>query len=242
MHRSLLALLLCGAAAPSAHAQNPPPAAPDPFTGQVAVGYLSTSGNTDNTNANATFGMKYALTKWEHQVKAAAVAATNDELTTAEAYAANYTARRSFGDTKKSYLFTTLDWRKDRFSSYESELSETAGYGRRVVDRAPHLLTAEVGAGARQADLIDGTSRDEGILRGALAYTWAFTETTGFSQDFVIESGQSNTSTEWVSKLHAKLVGDIGLVLSFRIKHNSDVVLGSEPTDRFTSISLEYAF
>jgi putative salt-induced outer membrane protein len=243
MCRSLLVLLLTAAVAPRVHAQNPaPPAPPDPFTGQIAVGYLATSGNTDSTNANASFGMKYTLTKWEHLVKAAAVAATSDEITTAEAYAANYSARRSFGDARKSYLFTTLDWRKDRFSSYERELSETAGYGRRVVDRAPHLLTAEIGAGARQADLIDGTSQDEGIVRGAVAYTWAFTETTGFSQDFVVESGASNTSTEWVSKLRARLVGNIGLVLSYRIKHNSDVVLGSEPTDRFTSISLEYAF
>ena len=240
MYRSLLAVLLIGAA-PLVSAQNPPPA-PDPFSGQVALGYLATSGNTESTNANAAFGLRYALTRWEHLVKASAVAATNDELTTAEAYAANYSARRSFSDTSKSYLFTTLDWRKDRFSSYEDELSETAGYGRRVIERAPHLLTAEIGAGARQASLIDGTSQDEGIVRGAVAYTWAFSEMTGFSQDFVIESGESNTSTEWVSKLRARLVGNIGLVLSYRIKHNSDVVLGTEPTDRFTAISLEYAF
>jgi putative salt-induced outer membrane protein len=242
MNRWKVVLLSCGLSAAPVYAQNPPAAPPDPFTGQIAVGYLATSGNTETTNANASFGMKYALTKWEHEVKAAAIAATSDELTTAEAYAANYSARRSFGDMKKSYLFTTLDWHKDRFSSYESELSETAGYGRRLVDRAPHLLKGEIGAGARQADLIDGTSQDEAIVRAALGYTWAFTETTGFSQDFVIESGESNTSTDWISKLRARLVGNIGLVLSYRIKHNSDVVLGSEPTDRFTSISLEYAF
>jgi putative salt-induced outer membrane protein len=242
MNRWWLVPLLCGISAASVYAQNPPPAPADPFKGQVAVGYLSTSGNTESTNANASLGMKYTLTKWEHEVKASAVSATSDELTTAEAYSANYSARRSFGDMKKSYLFTTVDWRKDRFSSYESELSETAGYGRRLVDRMPHLLTGEIGAGARQSDLIDGTSQDEAIIRAALAYTWAFTDTTGFSQDFVVESGESNTSTEWISKLRARLVGNIGLVLSYRIKHNSDVVLGSEPTDRFTSVSLEYAF
>jgi putative salt-induced outer membrane protein len=244
MRRSLLVLLLCGAAASTVCAQNPAPAPaapPDPFTGQVALGYLSTSGNTESTNGNASFGMKLLRDKWEHQVKASAVAATNDALTTAEAYAANYTARRQF-DSKKSYLFTTLDWRKDRFSSYEDELSETAGYGRRLIENGPHLLTGEIGAGARQANLIDGTSQDEGIIRGALGYTWKFTDTTGFSQDLVIESGSSNTSTEWLSKLRAKLVNNIGLVLSYRVKHNSQVVLGSEPTDTFTSISLEYAF
>ena len=145
-------------------------------------------------------------------------------------------------DSKKSYLFTTLDWRKDRFSSYEDELSETAGYGRRLIENGPHLLTGEIGAGARQANLIDGTSQNEGIIRGALGYTWKFTDTTGFSQDLVIESGSSNTSTEWLSRLRAKLVNNIGLVLSYRIKHNSQVVLGSEPTDTFTAISLEYGF
>ena len=68
------------------------------------------------------------------------------------------------------------------------------------------------------------------------------TEATGFKQDFVVESGSSNASFESVSALRARLIGSIGLVLSYRVKSNSDVPPGVVATGRFTSIALEYAF
>jgi putative salt-induced outer membrane protein len=258
--KSKLVFVLLFAAAP-AFAQPPPPPAPpappaagapgapgaapaanDPLKGEVALGYLSTSGNTESTNANATFGLLYTLDKWSHDVDLLAIAASTDEVTTAEAYSAKYTARRTIGADGKSYLFGALDWRHDRFSAFEDELSETAGYGRRLIERGRNLLTAEIGAGARQATLIDGTDQNEGILRGALDYQLTLSENTGFKQSLVVESGDSNTSTEAISALRARLVGNVGLVLSYRIKHNSDVPVGIEATDRFTSIALSYAF
>jgi putative salt-induced outer membrane protein len=45
-----------------------------------------------------------------------------------------------------------------------------------------------------------------------------------------------------VSALRARLLNDVGLVVSYTVKHNSDVPLGREKTDKFTSIALEYAF
>jgi putative salt-induced outer membrane protein len=254
--KSKFAFVLLLAAAPAfAQPPAPPPAPPappgapgaaaatnDPVKGEVALGYLSTSGNTDNTNANATFGLLYTLEKWAHDFDLSAIAASANEASTAEAYSAKYTGRRSLGDDGKSYLFAALDWRHDRFSAYEEELSETGGYGRRLIQRGRSLLNGELGAGARQATLIDGTEQDEGILRGALNYELTLSDNTGFKQSLVIESGDSNTSTEAISALRARLVGNVGLVLSYRIKHNSDVPAGIVATDRFTSIALAYAF
>jgi putative salt-induced outer membrane protein len=259
MHSKLVfALLLAAAPAfaqPPAHPAPPAPpappaapgapaapAAPDPLKGEVALGYLSTSGNTDSTNANATFALLYTLEKWAHDFDLSAVAASTSDVTTAEAYSAKYTGRRSISADGKSYLFAALDWRHDRFSAYEKELSETAGYGRRLIERGRSVLNGEIGAGARQATLIDGTDQDEGILRGALNYELTLSENTGFKQSLVVESGDSNTSTQAISALRARLVGNVGLVLSYRIKHNSDVPVGIEATDRFTSIALAYAF
>ena len=243
MRRFLNLAALAALLVEPAFAQNPPaaPAPPDPLTGQVALGYVATSGNTESTNANGSFGLQYVRPVWSHDVKLAAIGATTDDVTTAEAYAAGYKARRAF-EGSKSYLFTGLDWRKNRFSTYREELSETVGYGRRLVENGAHTLNGEIGIGARQSELIDGTEEDEGIIRGSLEYEWKFTDTTGFKQSLVVESGDSNTSTEAISALRARLVGNVGMVLSYRVKHNSHVVLGTEPTDRFTSIQLEYAF
>ena len=212
----------------------------DPITGKASLGYLATSGNTDSTNASGAFGLLWTRAIWSHEFALGAIAATNNDATTAEAYTAAYDARRNFGE--RSYFLAALDWARDRFSSYDSRVSESAGYGRRLVATQRHALSAEIGAGARQQKLIDGTREDDAILRAALDYAWTISATTGFGQDLTIESGSSNTSVVAVSELRARLVGDIALVLSYRIKHNSDVLPGTTKTDRFTALSLEYAF
>jgi putative salt-induced outer membrane protein len=239
MKRYFLVLLL--AVAHTALAQNPPPAASDPLTGQVAVGYLATSGNTNSTNANATFALIYQLERWAHDFDASAIAASTDDATTAEAYSAKYEGRRSFGQSS-AYLFTSFDWQHDRFSAYDEQVSETVGYGRTLLSRGRQVMKGEIGVGARQSTLIDLTEESEAIVRAGLDYEITMTETTGFKQDFVIESGSSNTSFESISALRARLIGNIGLVVSYRVKANSDVPPGIVATDRFTSIALEYAF
>ena len=254
MKRIFAVLLLVLAAHPSL-AQNPPPApapaagaapaaAPPPtppIKGEVTLGYQSTKGNTDTELANATFSLLYTLTQWSHGFDLAANSASTDATKTAEAYLAKYKGKRQF-DEGKSYMFTALDWSHDRFSAYEEQLSESAGYGRKLIDSAKNTLNVEVGAGARQDTRIDQTKVDEAILRLGVDYELKFTDKTGFKQSLVVQSGSSNTSTEAISALRAQLVNKIGLVISYRIKHNSDVPPGVVATDRFTSIALSYAF
>jgi putative salt-induced outer membrane protein len=212
----------------------------DAISGKASLGYLATSGNTDSTSANAALNLLYAREIWSYEGDLNAITATNSGTTTAKAYSAALEARRDFNE--HSYLFTTLDWAQDRFSSFDRRLSESAGYGRRLINTDAHVLNAEIGAGARQLDLSDGTSQNDAIARAALDYGWTITETTNFGQDLTIESGSSNTSLVSVSELRARLFGDIALVLSYRLKRNSDVLPGKAKTDRFTAISIEYAF
>ena len=85
-------------------------------------------------------------------------------------------------------------------------------------------------------------SQNEAIIRGGLDYAWKLSETAIFTQDLTVESGADNTYLESVTALRARILTDIALVASYTIKQNSDVPLGSEKTDTFTALSLEYAF
>ena len=212
----------------------------DPFEGAASLGYLSTSGNTDSENVNAAFSLKWQPSRWSHEFSVSAVRAETSGVTTADAQFANYAARRDFGE--KSYLIAALDWQSDEFSAYDSQMSETVGYGRHLVATERHSLDVEIGAGARQAKLRTGMEQDESIGRAALEYAWDFSETAQFAQGLVIESGSSNTRTETLSELRADLIGNLALVVSYRVRHNSDVPVGTEKSDRFTAISLEYGF
>ena len=209
-------------------------------SGKAALGYLSTSGNTESTNTNAALAILYQLSDWGHDFEVSAVSASSSDETTAEAYLLDYEARRSYGE--HHYLFTALDWKRDRFSGYPEQTSETVGYGRRLIDRAGHVLDGGLGIGARQSELLDGTEEGDGIVRGSMDYVWAMTDTAEFEQQVIVESGSTNTMLESRSALRARIIGDISLVLSFRIKQNSAVPPGAASADRFSSISLEYAF
>jgi putative salt-induced outer membrane protein len=236
--RFLCALALLVLAGP-ALAQAPAPA--DPLVGSASLGYLSTSGNTESTNANAAFEATWDLMgPWKHDWTALAINARTNDITTAESYTAGYKAQRDFSET--SYLFFSGDWRSDEFAGYEQQVSEAVGYGRRLIDSERHMLALEGGGGAKQTDLITGDSLDEAIVRGALDYLFTISETSEFSQKLLIEQGDENRYTESTSALKTRIVGNIALVFSYVIKSNSDVPIGIEKTDRFTSISLDYAF
>jgi putative salt-induced outer membrane protein len=211
-----------------------------PWYGKAALGYLATSGNTENSNLNALFEIGYEQDRWNHLFNALAINSMENEQTTAEAYEWGFKSELSFSEF--NYLFGRLNWRKDRFSSYETQFSQTVGYGRRLLNDDRHNLDAEIGFGARQSELIDGTTEDEFILRGGLKYTWAISDNAEFRETMAVEAGDQNTYLESVTALSATLVGDLALVASYTVKHNTDVLPGLEKTDTWSALSLEYLF
>jgi putative salt-induced outer membrane protein len=211
-----------------------------PWSGALSLGFLSTSGNTETTSYNTKFGIGYARNSWKHSFEAIALGADESKTTTAESYQAGW--KSEYNISEHNFLFGTVDWRKDRFSGVDQQLTEAIGYGRRLLDSSSHVLSIGIGVGNRQADLADGTSESGVIGRGSVDYNWIFSETAGFDQNIVIESGSDNTYIETVSAVRARLMGDFALVLSYTIKYNSDVPPGSENTDRLSAISIEYAF
>lgn len=242
MRVTMSTLLAAVLAAPAAAQQAGQQQSGDAVSGTAGLGYLATSGNTESTNANASFELLYERPAWNHEFALSAVTASREGDTTAEAYTGAYEARRGWGEDERSYLVTAFDWRADRFSAFDHQMSETVGYGRRLIDNDTHALNVEGGIGARQAERQNGVEENDEIARLGLDYTLSVNDTTEFSQDFVTESGSTNTSVESVSALRVRLFGDIGLSVSHRIRYNSDVQPGTEDTDQFTSISLEYDF
>ncbi len=211
-----------------------------PWSGTASLGFLSTSGNTNTTSYNTAFKISYAKNKWTHAFDAAANGADESDTATAEAYQADW--KSSYDVSEHNYLFGLVAWRKDRFSGVSEQLSESIGYGRRIIDTPAHLLNAEIGAGYRDADLSDNTSESGAIGRLGLDYKWTFSETSNFAQNIAVEAGSDNTYIESISAVRAKLLGDFAIVFSYTVRHNTDVPVGSEKNDKLTAISLELAF
>ena len=56
-----------------------------------------------------------------------------------------------------------------------------------------------------------------------------------------VESASENTYLVSDTAVSAKLVGNLALVASDTIKHNTDVPVLTEKTDTYTALSFEYA-
>lgn len=235
----LTVILVLTSAAAFSQAGNPP-AAESPWGGKASLGLLSTSGNTDTKSYNTAFEISYSINKWKHTFNAAANGADESSVTTAEAYQAGWKSAYDFSE--QSYLFGQVKWRKDRFAGVDEQLSEAVGYGRRFIDTPEHLLSGEIGAGHTSLDFADMTSESSLIVTLGMDYRWTFSETSKFEQTIDVESGSENTYIESVSAVRAKLLADFAIVLSYTVKHNTEVPLGSEKTDKLTAISLEVVF
>jgi putative salt-induced outer membrane protein len=235
---------------PAAHAQDEQ----GPWSGKVLLGYLATSGNTDNTSANLEAALNWDGTRWHHELSGRLIGQSQDNDTTAETYKATYEAKWDF--TERNYLFGLLDYNKNRFTSYKQQTFQFAGIGRRFIKTENHQLEAEVAAGTSQADLQalieppppqdsywqDAGTVDEFNWRASGKYHWKIGENARFTQTLSMNSGSSNTFTESVTELGANIYGALAMVLSYKIQNNSDVQPGTEKTDTFAAISLEYAF
>jgi putative salt-induced outer membrane protein len=227
------ALVLC---AGGALAQTPPQG----LSGKIALGYLATSGNSDSENLSLNFGGDYYGDVWHHKLDGRAVKASTSGITSAEAYGLSWQSGRDLGD--KSYIFGRAAWDQDKFSGYDQQLREVVGYGRHFLATDKHTLNGEIGIGYRQSDLRDGTSEDESITRLSMDYLYKLSDTAEFKQTLGVESGSANTYTESVTSLSAKVSMKLAIVLSYTIKRNSDVPVGTVRKDTFTAVSLEYSF
>ena len=214
------------------------------WAGTAGLGFLSTTGNSDTTNWNAQADVTKRTERWEHIFKAVAIGAETDGAKTAERYGLSAASRRDLSE--KSYLFGRFTYDKDEFSSYPRQITETIGYGRRVLTGPTHLFNIEFGAGARQADFIDTTGatvdQDEFIVSANGHYTWQISEGAEFEQLLGIAAGSDNTRVDSVTSLRAPVLGPVGLKVSYTISHNTDVSPGFKSTDTFTAINLDYSF
>ena len=213
---------------------------PGPWSGSLGIGYLAISGNTESNSVNVDGEVKYDVNKWHHRLLGRVVGKSEANTTTAEAYKAAYDLKYDLSE--RNYAFGLLDWNKDRFSAYDQQTFEVAGFGRRFIMTEKHKLNGEIGVGAAQNELTDGTSQDEFTTRLAGDYTWKISENAEFVQKLALNISSSNTFTESVTELRAAVVGNLGLALSYIIKNNSDVPAGTEKTDTWTAVNLDYKF
>ncbi len=205
------------------------------------LGFVSTSGNTETETLNAKVEGTKENKQWRHELEATALKSSDEMGTTAQKYTAtgqsNYKLKGG-----ANFLFGNINYENDKFSGYDYRVTETIGYGRRVLDREDMKLDLEIGPGARQSKLDTGDTESEGIIRGAAKYKWQISKTSKFSEVLTVEAGEDATITKSVTSLTSQIEGNLSMKLTFTYKNTSEVPVGIDETDTETAVTLVYSF
>lgn len=245
-HAALLmcAPLLMSMASPAAQAQETPQAtdqtAPpaDLYKGNVELGYVKTSGNTETQTLNAKAKVEAHYSKWRQTLQLEALNSSDKDVTTAERYLASLKTDYRF--SKLDYAFGLLNYENDRFSGYDFRTSVTVGYGRRVIDTEPLWLELEGGPGWRYSKPNDDDGQDEAVLRLAGNLGWQLSQSALFEQDLSTEIGEDVTISRSVSALSLQIIGSLAMKLAYSYRYTSEVPVGIEKQDTETSVTLVY--
>jgi putative salt-induced outer membrane protein len=210
------------------------------WKGNVEIGYVMTSGNTETESLNAKAKAETEREKWRHTINLEALNSSDQSVTTAERYFISGQSDYKMG--KKNFFYALVSYEDDRFSGYDYRVTESIGYGRRVIGEPNLTLDLEIGPGARQSKLETGKTEDEFLGRGAAKLAWKISETSKFTEDFTTEVGEDVTVTKSVTGLSAKVNSSLATKLTYTIKNTSDVPPGIEKTDTEVAVTLVYGF
>ena len=213
-----------------------------PWEGAGEFGFVNTTGNTESVAMNMKLNFVRTGKRWRHRFSGTALMTSEDGSKDNERYTVEVQSDRKLSE--KSWLFGAFRWDADKFGSYDPQVSLTAGYGYQLMKSEKHELKGEIGAGYRKLEEREtGFSSSEAIARFLLDDSWQVFKTTLWTNRLLVETGSSNTFTQFNTALAVSMTDRFAIKLGFEARNNTTVPPGdSEHTDTITSANLVYNF
>jgi putative salt-induced outer membrane protein len=212
------------------------------WEGAGEFGFVNTTGNTESVAMNMKLNFIRTQERWRHRFSGTALLKSEDGIKDNERYTAEVQSDRKL--TEKSWLFGSFRWDADKFGSYDPQVSLTGGYGYQLMKSEKHSLKGEIGAGYRKLEETEtGLSSSELIARFLLDDSWQVFKTTLWTNRLLIETGSSNTFSQFNSGVAVSMTDRLAVKLGFEIRNNTKIPPGdSEKTDTISSVNLVYNF
>ena len=214
----------------------------DPWEGSGELGFVNTTGNTETVALNFKLNFIRTGKRWRHRFSGTVLNTSEDGIQDNERYTTEIQSDRRLSD--RSWLFGAFRWDADKFGSYDPSVSLTAGYGRMLMKSERHEMKGEIGAGYRKlTETFSNRSSSEAIVRFLLDDTWQMFKSTRWTNRLLVETGSSNTFTQFNTALAVAMTDKFALKLGFEARNNSKIPPGdTEHTDTITSANIVYNF
>jgi putative salt-induced outer membrane protein len=221
------------------------------WEGNIEVGYVKTTGNTEESSGKGAFDITYRKNDWRNVARGDYFRSESDGDDTARRYLINN--RTGYVFTERDYIWLSLTYEDDDFNGFEYTASGAIGYGRQLIKRDNMDWIFEIGPGYRFTEtedtkdengliILEGEEEDEAILRINTEYQWRITDTSKFEQLLSTEIGSDNTVSRSMSSLILNVVGALNVKLSYEVNHTKEVPDDKDETDTITSVTLLYGF
>ncbi|GAA4360812.1 YdiY family protein [Kangiella marina] len=241
MKKNLIALALC-AASPALFADGLLSDAPEEgHQGNIDLGYISTSGNTETESLNGAFDwVARASENWATGIQITGVSNSSEDQRDAEQYTFAWNNR--FDLTEKSFVYSILDYKNDYFGAYDYQAGAYLGYGHQFYKSDDGHFSLGIGLGYRVNAVFIGEDEKESVIRGDLDFAHKLTDNARFTQTISAVWGQEIDTYVSRSAISTKISENLAMKLSYLINYNSVVPAGAEKTDRTTTVGISYSF
>lgn len=212
------------------------------WDGTGEFGLVNTTGNTESVALNFRLNFVRTGERWRHRFTGTALNTSEDGIDDNERYTIEVQSDRKLSD--KSWLFGAYRWDADKFGAYDPQMSFSAGYGHQLMKSDRHEMKGELGLGYRKLEeRVSGLSSNEAIGRFVLDDWWQVFGNTVWTNRLLVESGSSNTFTQFDTNLAVSMTDRFAVKLGFQARHNTKIPPGdSEDTDTITSANVVYNF
>ncbi|MBL6612743.1 MAG: DUF481 domain-containing protein [Reyranella sp.] len=228
-------------AVPAPPSPPPPPPPGSPWNGDLAVGFVKTTGSNNATTFNFKGSLDWARGQWNNRANAQSTYASSNGSSTANSY--QFNDKLEYDLNPQSYVFGSFNYLNDHFAGIAEDVSESFGYGRHFIKTPRQELDGDLGLGASQ-QRDTGTSRFDNQLIGVLnlLYVWNITPQSHFKQTLHTEFGQQNTFVEPVSELRLDIWGNLFASIGYDLRYNTTVPAGTTHTNTLASVNFGYSF
>ncbi len=243
-------------------APEPPeaPPAPPPRTWKASaeLGLTLSTGNTKSKSLNGAVKGEVQKGDWTFKAGGSALFTRTTDTTVSppvtKTTARKFTAdgRTDWSISERQYLFVLATYLNDKLGGSEWEVTESAGYGFKVVNEEKVKLKLEAGPAGRHSEPARGTAQQEEkndvAGRGALAFEWVMNQYATLNEDASLVAGEKKTGTpsgvvvESVSALKAKVSDKASMKATFTYRHQSEVDPSKKKDDTTTAVTFVYDF
>lgn len=211
------------------------------YTGNIDLGYISTSGNSETESLNGAFNWTArASENWATGIQMTGISNSSDDEREAEQYTFAWNNRYDLSE--KSFLYGILDYNNDYFGAYDYQTGAYVGYGHQFFNDDNGHFSLGIGLGYRVNAVFIGEDEKESVIRGDLDFAHQLTEYAQFTQVISAIWGSEIDTYSSRTAISTKISESLAMKLSYLVNYNSVVPVGAEKTDRTTTIGISYSF